>query len=428
VEELKVTVEEPGPVLRTIRVEVPAARVAERFAATLKEYRRKAAQPGFRKGHVPADVVRKLYWGDVTADVARGLISDTFDPALAQVALDPVSEPEFEIQTLEEQQDFSYAAKFEVRPSFEPAGYSGLEVSGEAVEATEEELGRLLEEIRQSHATVKKVEDGRGLREGDVAVISFEGTAGGTPVPGGSGKDFPVVLGSGTFPPGFEDNLIGAKAGETREFTLGLPEQFSDKALAGKEALFTVSVAEVRERILPALDDEFAKDVGEYQGLEDLKTKMRENIRHSKEAAARNRRRDAVGARLAELHPIEVPPTMRDRRTESLIEEAERYLVMRGMPWAEVQKTRAAIQEDAGPAAEKKVRLSLVLAAIAAKERLAVTDEELAVEIAKIAAANKLEPAEVRRRLVRNGTLPGLRASLLEDKTLDWVADRAKND
>jgi len=428
VEELKVTVEEPGAVLRSIRVEVPAAQVAGRFAATLKDYRRKAVQPGFRKGHVPADVVRKLYWGDVTSDVARGLIGDSFDAALDQVKLDPVSEPEFEILTLDESQDFAYTAKFEVRPSFEPAGYLGIEVAGEAVDATDEELQRLLEEIRQSHATVKKVEDGRGLREGDVAVITFDGTAGGTPVPGGSGKDFPVVLGSGSFPPGFEDNLIGAKAGETREFTIGLPEQFADPALAGKEALFTVSVSEVRERILPALDDEFAKDVGEYQGLEDLKTKMRENIRRSKEAAARNRRRDAVGARLAELNPIEVPPTMRERRKESLIEEAERYLVMRGMPWAEVQKTRAAIQEDAGPAAEKKVRLSLVLAAIAAKEQIDVSDEEVAAEIAKIAAANKLEPADVRRRLVRNGTLAGLQASLLEDKTLDWVADRAKTD
>jgi trigger factor len=245
-------------------------------------------------------------------------------------------------------------------------------------------------------------------------------------LPGGSGKDFPVTLGSNTFPPGFEDNLIGAKAGETREFTVRLPEQFSDQALAGKDALFTVTVSEVRERILPALDDEFAKDVGDYQGLGDLKAKVRENIRRSKEAAARNRLRDAVANRLAELHPIEVPPTMLERRKEALIADAERYLVMRGMPWAEVQKTRAAIREDAKPAAERKVRISLVLEAIAGREQIAVTDEELAAEIAKIAAANKLDPAEVRRRLIRNETMAGLKASLLEDKTLDWVVERAR--
>lgn len=425
-EELKVAVEEPDAVTRSVTVEVAADEVDGRFAGMLREYRRKAVQPGFRKGKVPADLVRRLYWGDVTADVARGLIGDTFEAALAKVALDPVSEPSFEIRTLEERQPFAYVAKFEVRPLIDPVGYEGLEVAGESVAVTEEELARLLEEVRQGHATVKKVEEARGLREGDVAVVTFAATAGGAPVPGGSGQDVPVTLGASAFPPGFEDNLIGATVGETREFTVRLPEQGGDPALAGKEALFTVTVGEVRERILPELDDEFAKDVGDYQGLEDLKAKMRENIRRSKEIAARNRLRDAVGRRLAELNPVPVPPTLLERRKESLIADAERYLVMRGVPWAEVQKTRAAIREDAGPAAERKARLSLVLEAIAAKEQVAVTDEEVSAEIAKIAAANKLEPAEVRRRLIQNETLSGLKASLLEDKTLDWVAERAK--
>jgi trigger factor len=426
VEELKVTVEEPSAVTRSITVEVPAAEVAGRFDRVLREFRRKAVQPGFRKGKVPADVIRKLYWGDVTADVARGLIGDTFEAAVGKVALEPIAEPEFEIQALEEHLPFTYVAKVEVRPRFEPAGYVGIEVAGETIEVKDEELARLLEEVRQSHATVKKVEEARGLRDGDVAVITFEGTAGGTPIPGGSGKDFPVTLGSSTFPPGFEDNLIGAAVGETREFTIRLPEQFGDAALAGKEALFTVTVSEVRERILPALDDEFAKDVGEYQGLEDLKTKMRQNIRHSKEIASRNRVRDAVANRLAELNPIEVPPTMLERRKEQMIADAERYLAMRGMPWAEVQKTRASIREDAAPAAEKKARVSLILEAVAEREKIALTDEELAAEIVKIATANKLEPGEVRRRLIQNETMSGLTAALLEDKTLEWVVDRAK--
>jgi len=426
VEELKVSVEEPSAVTRSITVEVAASEVAGRFEQVLRDYRRKAVQPGFRKGKVPADVIRKLYWGDVTADVARGLIGDTFEAAVDKVAIEPIAEPEFEITNLEEHLPFTYVAKVEVRPRFEPAGYVGIEVAGESTEVKDEELERLLEEVRQSHATVKKVEEARGLRDGDVAVITFEGTAGGAAIPGGSGKDFPVTLGSNTFPPGFEDNLIGATVGETREFTIRLPEQFGDPALAGKEALFTVSVSEVRERILPALDDEFAKDVGEYQGLDDLKAKMRENIRHSKQIASRNRLRDAVANRLAELNPIAVPPSMLERRKESMIADAERYLASRGMPWAEVQKTRASIREDAGPAAEKKSRVSMVLEAIAVREKIALTDEELAAEIMKIATANKLEPGEVRRRLIQNETMTGLTAALLEDKTLDWVVDQAK--
>ncbi len=425
-EDLKVTVEEPSAVTRSITVEVPAAEVDGRFESVLHDYRRKAVQPGFRKGKVPADLIRRLYMGDVTADVARGLIGDTFEAAVEKAAVEPVTEPQFEIVTLEEHQPFTYVAKVEIKPRFEPAGYDGIEVAGESVEVKDEELERLLEEVRQSHATVKKVEEARGLRDGDVAVITFEGTAGGTPIPGGSGKDFPVTLGGNTFPPGFEDNLIGAAVGETREFTIRLPDQFGDPALAGKEALFTVTVSEVRERILPSLDDEFAKDVGDYQNLEDLKGKMRENIRQSKAIASRNRVRDAVANRLAELNPVEVPPSMVERRKEAMIADAERYLAMRGMPWAEVQKTRASMREDAGPAAEKKARVSMILEAIAAREKIEVTDEEMAVEITKIATSNKLEPAEVRRRLIQNETMMGLTAALLEDKTLDWVVDRAK--
>jgi trigger factor len=426
VEELKVSVEEPSAVTRSIAVEVAAAEVDGNFERVLRDYRRKAVQPGFRKGKVPPDVIRRLYWGDVTADVARALIGETFEAAVGKAAVEPIAEPSFEITTLEEHQPFTYVAKVEVRPRFEPAGYTGIEVAGESIEVKDEELERLLEEVRQSHATVRKVEESRGLRDGDVAVITFEGTAGGVAIPGGSGKDFPVTLGSKTFPPGFEDNLIGAAVGERREFTIRLPEDFGDAALAGKEALFTVTVSEVRERILPALDDEFAKDVGEYQGLEDLKAKMRANIRHSKEAAARNRIRDAVANRLAELNPVEVPPSMLERRKESMIADAERYLAMRGMPWAEVQKTRASILADAGPAAEKKARISLVLEEIAAREKIEITEEELAAEIARIATSNKLDPGEVRRRLIKNETMTGLTAALLEDKTLDWVVDRAK--
>jgi trigger factor len=425
-DELKVTVEEPTAVTRTLTVEVPAAEVDRARAATLREYRRKAVMPGFRRGKVPADVVQRMYAGDIATDVARALVSSSFDPALAKVALEAASEPEFEILTLEEGQPFVFTAKFELRPHVEPKDYLGIEVSGESVDVKDEEVDHIIEELRVGHATVRKAEGDRGVRDGDVAVITFEGKVEGAPVPGGAGQDFPLVVGSNAFPPGFEDNLIGAKAGEEREFTIRLPEQFGEAALAGKEALFRVTVSEVRERILPELDDAFAKDVGDYQGLADLREKIAVNIRGSKAAAARGRLREAVLSKLVEANPLAVPPSMLERRKAALVADAERYLVMRGVPWAEVQKQRPAIVEDAGPAAERKVRASLILEAIAEREQVQVTEEELAAEIAKIAQGNKLEPAEVRRRLVQNGTLEGLRAGMREDKALEFVVDRAK--
>jgi trigger factor len=425
-EELKVTVEEPSAVTRTITVEVPADEVDRSFGDTVREFRGKLALPGFRKGKVPKDMIRRMYWGDITSDVARALIPDAFERAIGQVAVEPVSEPDFQIVLLEEGKPFTFTAKFEVRPRFEVQDYVGLAVDGESVEVTDEEVARLLEEVRTSHAKVQKLEEARGVRDGDVVVITFASTVEGREVPGGAGQDYPLTIGSDSFPKGFEDNLIGAVAGEAREFTVALPEGFAEASMAGKEALFKVTVAEIRERILPALDDEFAKDVGDYAGLEDLKAKMRENLKRTKEIAARNRLRDKVVTRLVEATPMEVPPTMIHERREQLVAEAERYLVMRGMPWEEVKKSRDSIREDSTPTAEKKVKASLILAAIAAKEQLTVAEEELAAEVAKIAKANKMDAGEVRRRLVANGNIAGLTATLLEEKALDFVVDRAK--
>jgi len=222
-DETRITVEEASAVTRKLTVEVPAAEVDQRFGLLLKDYRRKAVLPGFRKGKVPAEMVRRLYAGDITADVARALISANFAPALEREGLDPVSEPEFEIVTLEEGKPFVFRSSFEVRPRFELAEYTGVEIDGETVEVKEEDVERLLEELRISHATVRKVEEARGVRDGDVALIEFEGRVEGAPVPNGSGKDFPLVIGSNAFPPGFEDNLIGALPGERREFMVRLP-------------------------------------------------------------------------------------------------------------------------------------------------------------------------------------------------------------
>jgi len=424
-EQLKVTVEAPGEVQRKLAVEVPAEEVDRRYAATLREYRRRLALPGFRKGKVPADVVRKMYAGDIASDVARGLLGEAFEAAATREGLVPVSEPQFEIQDLGEGRPFTFTAAFEVLPKVEPRDYLGIAVPGESPEVAEEEVGRLLEEIREGHATVRTLEEARGVREGDVAVISFEGKVAGEPIPNGSGTDFPLVIGSGSFPPGFEDNLIGAVAGERREFTLRLPEEFRDKELAGRDALFVVTVQELRERVLPELDDAFAKDVGDYAGLADLREKLHERVRATKEAAARGRLREAVLAKLLEANPVPVPPSMVERRRASLVEDAERYLVMRGVPWEEVQKQRPQIEQDAGGAAERKARASLLLDAIAEREGVAPTEEEIGAEIARIAEANRLDPAEVRRRLVKNGTMEGLRSALREDKALDFLVERA---
>jgi trigger factor len=248
----------------------------------------------------------------------------------------------------------------------------------------------------------------------------------GAAIPGGSAKDFPLTIGSDTFLPGFEDSVIGAEAGEEREFFLKLPEDFQEEALAGKEASFKVKVKEILERVLPELDDAFAKDVGDHESLDALKNLLRNNIRASKEAGAQGELRDRLIDKLVDANPFEAPPTMVEHRRGMMLANVERNLQMRGVSKEEIEKSRNKMYEDAAVPAERRVRATLILEAIADKEKVTVSEEEINDEIKRIAERNKIEPGEARRRMVENGSLENLKDILREEKTVDFLLENAR--
>jgi trigger factor len=425
-ENIKVTVEEPGSVTRKITVEVPAEEVDRVFKETYREYRRQAALPGFRKGKVPMDVIEKRFREDVTEDVTRKILPDSYEQALKEADLKPIGEPKVGGLEIAEGKPMTYTAEFEILPTFEVKDYMGIEVEGQEVDVREEEVSGILEEMRAGQATVTKVEESRGLRTGDVAMIDFEGMAEGAAIPGGSAKDFPLTIGSDTFLPGFEDSVIGAEAGEEREFFLKLPEDFQEEALAGKEASFKVKVKEVLERVLPELDDAFAKDVGDHESLDALKNLLRNNIRASKEAGARGELREKLIDKLVDDNPFEAPPTMVEHRRGMMLANVERNLQMRGVSKEEIEKSRDKMYEDAAVPAERRVRATLLLEAVADKEKVTVSDDEMNNEIKRIAERNKIEPGEARRRMVENGSLENLKDILREEKTIDFLLENAR--
>jgi len=425
-ENIKVTVEEPGSVTRKITVEVPAEEVDRVFQETYREYRRQAALPGFRKGKVPMDVIEKRFREDVTEDVTRKILPDSYEQALKEADLKPIGEPKVGDLEIAAGKPMTYTAEFEILPTFEVKDYRGLEVEGQEVDVKEEEVSGILEEMRVGQATVTKVEENRGLRTGDVAMIDFEGVAEGAAIPGGSAKDFPLTIGSDTFLPGFEDSVIGAEAGEEREFFLKLPEDFQEETLAGKEASFKVKVKEILERVLPELDDAFAKDVGDHESLDALKNLLRNNIRASKEAGAKGELRDRLIDKLVDANPFEAPPAMVEQRRGMMMANVERNLQMRGVSKEEIEKSRDKMYEDAAVPAERRVRATLVLEAIADKEKVTVSEEEINDEIKRIAEHNKIEPGEARRRMVENGSLENLKDILREEKTVDFLLENAR--
>jgi trigger factor len=234
-----------------------------------------------------------------------------------------------------------------------------------------------------------------------------------------------LTIGSDTFLPGFEDALIGAAPGEEREFFLALPDDFQEASLAGKEAQFKVSVKEIRERVLPELDDDFAKDVGDYENLAALKERLRTNIRHTKELTSQNEMKEKLIAKLVEDNPFEIPQSMTLNRQAQMIASVERNLVMRGVPKEDIEKGRDKMFGEAAGPAELKVRASLILEAVAEKEKIAVSTEELNSEIKKIAEQNKIDPGEARRRMVQNGALENLKEVMREDKTVAYLLEKA---
>lgn len=424
-ENVKVTVEEPSSVRRKMTVEVPAENVDRLFRETFKEYRKHASLPGFRRGKAPQGVIESRFREDVTQDVTRKILPDSYEQALKQEGLKPITEPKVGELSVEEGKPLIYTAEFEILPRFEVKDYLGIEIESGEVEVGEEEVDGILEEMRAGQATVKKVTEERGLRTGDVAMIDFEGMAEGRSIPGGSAKDFPLTIGSDTFLPGFEDSLIGAAAGEEREFFLKLPQDFQEADLAGRDASFKVQVREIRERILPELDDDFAKDVGDHESLEALKALLRNNIRASKEAAAAGELKEKLIEKLVDANPFEVPSAMVERQRVAMIANVERNLMMRGVPKEEIEKTRKKVYEDSAAPAERKVRATLILEAVAEKEGIEVGEEELKAEIRKIAEQNKMDPGEARRRMVENNSLENLKDALREDKTVNYLLGKA---
>jgi trigger factor len=425
-ENIKVAVEEPSSVKRKITVEVPVEEVDRYFRETLKEYQRHAALPGFRKGKAPREMVESRFRDDINQDVTRKILPDSYEKALGEAELMPIGDPEVSELKVEPGQPVSYVAEFEIFPRFEVENYLGIELEKPVFEVKDEEVDGLLEEMRAGQATVKQVAEERGLRTGDVAMIDFEGVSDGKPIPGGSAKDFPLTIGSETFLPGFEESLVGARAGEEREFFLKLPEDFQEKDLAGKEASFKATVKEIRERVLPELDDDFAKDVGDYGTLEELKARIRTNLLASKEVSSQGEMREKLVGRLVEAHSFEVPPSMVEERRSMMMANVERSLLMRGVPQEEIGKSREKFYEESAGPAERKVRASLIMAAIAEKEKIEVSPEEINAEIKRIAEQNKMEPSEARKRMIENRSLENLKGILGEEKTVSFLLEKAR--
>ena len=413
---MRFEVESIGAVKRKISVEVSAETVNSEIEAAYSKLKNQVKIDGFRKGKVPRSILERYYKGHVEDDVANKLINDGFNKVLSERDIYPVSEPEVEPEPFVPGSAFKFTATIEVRPEVGIKGYDGLKIKKEKVSVTDKMVEEGIDAIRKQRMTLNDVD--RPLKDGDTAIIDFEGFMKGAPFKGGKGEGVPLNIGGGKFIPGFEEQLVGLSAGDDKEIRVKFPEDYGHKEFAGKDATFKVRVKGVKEEILPAADDEFAKDLG-FETLDKLRAKVRDGIEKEEEARIKAKTREQVMDALIEGNQFDVPQSMVMKQEEFLMEELKkRYGRERLEPDNEVKK-------DLKKRALDQVKAALILIEIAKKEGLKVTDSDLDERFNSMAAETNIDVAEVRSYYEKNKLMEAIRREILDDKIFDLVISRA---
>ena len=412
-----------------LTIEVSAEDLDKAMQNAYQKAKGKIAIPGFRKGKAPRKMIEQMYGkGIFLEDAANALIPEHYSKALEECDLEIVSQPEIDVVQAEPGKAFIFTAEVAVKPEVTLGDYKGLEVPKSEVEVTDEDVDAEIKKEQEKNSRTVTVED-RGAENGDITTIDFEGFVDGVAFEGGKGTDYPLTLGSGSFIPGFEDQLVGAKAGDHVEVNVTFPEEYQAAELAGKAAVFQCDVKKVEAKELPELDDDFAQDVSEFDTLAEYKEDIKKNLTDKKEKEARAAKENAAVDKAIENAQMEIPDAMVDTQVRQMINDfasrmqsqsltMEQYFQFTGMT---VEK----MQDEMKPQALKRIQTRLVLEKIAEVENIQPTEEEVNEEISKMAEMYKME-ADKLKELLGDRELEQMKKDMAVQKVVTLVADEAK--
>jgi trigger factor len=338
----------------------------------------------------------------------------------------PATQPQIDQKGIEPEKDFQFTVTVEVSPEVEPKDYLDLEIEQEGTEVSDADVDKRIEELRQVYSTLEDLTEDRGIANGDYVTVDFEGKIGGEPVKDLKGDGVLLEIGSNRFLPGFEEKLIGHKAGETVEFPLTLPESFQLKDAAGKEVDFTAAVKSVKFKKIPELNEDFIKNFDKYQSLDQLRDDVRLSLEEEAKARAKADLRKIITDKLLEGNQFEVPDAFVERQINIMLLNMQRRMVSNGMDPKQSAEMVSGLRESARPEAVRQVKLQFLLDAIARKESMTVGDEEMENSLKDIASRYGQDYDKVKKTYQESNMLEELRADLLEQKTLDFLEDRAK--
>lgn len=422
---MNVNVENISPIKKKVSVEIPVDQVAKEINSFYGELGRKARIKGFRPGKIPRNILERHFKDYVRTEVVQKLIQESYPNALSESGLHPVSPPVVDPGEFESGKPFQYSAVVEVKPEIQLENYIGLEIEGKKEEIKEEEVEERLKNLQNLHAQLKTISEARAARTGDYVILDYEAKTNGQPLEGGKAIDFTVEVGSGRFIPDFEEKLVGLKPEEEKEFEVSFPADYGYQKWAGKTISFHVRIKEIKEKILPSLDDEFAKDLGEYDSLEDLKAKLREEIQKDKEIEFDRRLKDQILEQLLQANSFDVPEGMVEEQTKHLVGDTKMRLATQGMELKQLGVSEEKLLEDYRSTAEKQVRTFLILEKIAGQEGITVSDEEVEKRLQEIAERIHQKLDAVKRYYEKNELIPEVKAGLLTDKTLSYLLEKA---
>jgi trigger factor len=414
-----------------VEAEVPAGEVEKATSRAARAMAKELRMPGFRAGKAPPSlVIQRLGFGAVLQEAIREALPEWYERALLDSGVSPIGDPSIEMVSAPEDEGEALTFKFEVgvRPPAKLGDYKGLEVGKEEKEVPDEIVDTEVERIREGFARLEQVD--RAAAEGDSLLIDFEGFIDGSAFQGGAAEDYLLALGSGQLIEGFEEQLAGAEAGDEREVKVTFPADYQAEHLAGKDAVFKVKVKEVREKILPELDDDFASDASEFDTLEELRGSIREKVGEALGSRADEDFRIAAIDAAVEAATVEVPDELATARAAERWERMERQLAQRGMdPNAFLQmqgKTREELIEETKPDAEKELKREAVVTAIAEAEAIEVSEEEMVEALEHSAEHERTTPEKLLERLRKTGRDAMVREDLRAQKAIELVADAAK--
>ena len=412
----------------TLEIEVPAEDVEKAFAAVTKSYVKRAAIPGFRKGKAPVSVIQKRFSDEIKGDVLEAIVPDALAAAIEERKLAVLGRPHIDELKWDPPGPIRFEAKLDLKPPVDPGDYRGIPVEDQPVEPTDEEVSKVVERIREAHAEFHPVE-GRPAARGDFAVADIAGSFVEILAPGQNPRTFrdekiTLEVGHEDSMAEINDALRGAAVGETRGFRKTFADDFPNDEFKGKTVDYQVTLAALKEKKLPALDDEFAGAVAEGDTLETLRDKVRTRLRHEKEADRKRKFRRVILDGLLSRREIPAPEVLVESETVAALRDYARYLAQSGVDPEKEDWEK--LQTEARPGAEKRVREYLLLDAIARKEGIAISETELEAEFKRAAAQRGVEPAVLREQMAKAGGIESLRDEMRLSRAVDLLIDSAK--